>query len=71
MNKLDQQLTSQFTKIKQFDSKNLYLYSLDDVSYLVSYKTIVGELTKDGWIFTEQRYSTTTSRHINWFKESN
>ena len=54
-------------KVKQLDSKQLFIVDLPTGRVLVSYKTIVGAFTDNIWYLTRERYSVTTSRQLSWF----
>lgn len=43
------------------------IIELPNVIHLVSYTTICGELTNDGWLTARHYSSTTTAKHINAF----
>ena len=52
-------------RLKQIGSNQTELIFNDGTHVLFSYETPVAVSTVDGMFVTEQKYSTTTTRHIN------
>ena len=49
-----------------YASTHVHIYD-DNTVQLVSYSTIVIEITPDGWMTVNGLYSMTTIKHIGWF----
>jgi hypothetical protein len=58
-------------RVRQHGRKQLFTVYTPEHKLLVSYRTIVGKTvqTSDGiiWTITNESYSTTTTKQINWF----
>jgi len=58
----------QLSNLKRFGKKSLWSGTLNGVNVMVSYFTIIAEKREGVWYFTDEKYSVTTSRHINFVK---
>lgn len=55
-------------KVEQVGSKQLFVVTFPTCQLLVSYWTIVGYRGDGCWLLTKDRYSQTTTRHINYYR---
>jgi hypothetical protein len=55
-------------EVEQVGSKQLFVVSFPTYKLLVSYLTIVGYHRDQSWLLTKDKYSQTTTRHINYFR---
>ena len=55
-------------EVKQVGNKQLFVVTFPTCQLLVSYMTIIGYRSEDSWLLTKDKYSPTTSRHLNYFR---
>lgn len=58
--------TAHFFPHHQYAHAAILSYSDGSVG-LLSYNTVVAEISPDGWLIVRGLYSNTTRRHIGWF----
>jgi hypothetical protein len=54
-------------KFKGHDKASAYAIVETDSVKLISYTTLVAQVTRDGWLEVYGLYSRTTIKHIGWF----
>ena len=56
------------TNVEQIGNKQLFIATVNNVTVLISYYTIVAYCLNDYWHYGDKKYTTTTIQQVNKFK---